>query len=53
MRGLEAVVAIDQLRDELDTLKVPKRDSSGLHGEIPPRTATSWSSSSSPSPPTA
>ncbi len=32
--ALNAVVAIDQLRDELDTLKVPKRDSSGLHGEI-------------------
>src|SRR5467141_5469773 len=32
--ALNAVVAIDQLRDELDSLKVPKRDSSGLHGEI-------------------
>ncbi len=32
--ALNAVVAIDQLRDELDTLKVPKRDSSVLHGEI-------------------
>jgi len=34
MPALNAVVAIDQLRDELDTLKVPKRDSSGLHSEI-------------------
>ena len=32
--ALNAVVAIDQLRDELDTLHVPKRDPAGLHGEI-------------------
>src|SRR3954470_5654544 len=31
--ALNAVVAIDQLREELDTLKVPKRESM-LHGEI-------------------
>jgi len=31
--ALNAVVAIDQLRDELDTLKVPKREA-GAHGEI-------------------
>jgi serine protease Do len=32
--ALNAVVAIDQLREELDTLKVPKRDPAALHGEI-------------------
>ena len=32
--ALNAVVAIDQLRDELDTLKVPRRDASSLHSEI-------------------
>ena len=32
--ALNAVVAIDQLRDELETLKVPKRDPAGLHSEI-------------------
>jgi S1-C subfamily serine protease len=32
--ALNAVVAIDQLRDELDTLKVPKRDPAGLHADI-------------------
>jgi serine protease Do len=32
--ALNAVVAIDQLREELDTLKVPKRDPAVLHGEI-------------------
>ncbi len=32
--ALNAVVAIDQLRDELDTLRVPKRDPAGLHSEI-------------------
>jgi serine protease Do len=32
--ALNAVVAIDQLRDELDTLKVPKRDAAGLHSDI-------------------
>src|SRR5438067_941912 len=32
--ALNAVVAIDQLRDELDTLHVPKRDPAGLHSEI-------------------
>ena len=32
--ALNAVVAIDQLRDELDTLHVPKRDPAGLHNEI-------------------
>ena len=31
--ALNAVVAIDQLRDELDSLKVPKREAT-LHGEI-------------------
>ena len=31
--ALNAVVAIDQLREELDTLKVPKRDP-GLHNDI-------------------
>jgi len=31
--ALNAVVAIDQLRDELDTLKVPRREAT-LHGEI-------------------
>src|SRR2546422_11101212 len=31
--ALNAVVAIDQLRDELDTLKVPRREPT-LHGEI-------------------
>src|SRR3954468_8404563 len=31
--ALNAVIAIDQLRDELDTLKVPRRDPS-LHSEI-------------------
>ena len=29
--ALNAVVAIDQLRDELETLKVPKRDPSAMH----------------------
>jgi len=32
--ALNAVIAIDQLRDELDTLKVPKRDPAGLHADI-------------------
>jgi len=32
--ALNAVVATNQLRDELDTLKVPKRDSSGAAREI-------------------
>jgi serine protease Do len=32
--ALNAVVAIDQLRDELDTLKVPKRDPAGVHNDI-------------------
>jgi len=32
--ALNAVVAIDQLREELDTLKVPKRDLAGLHSEL-------------------
>lgn len=32
--ALNAVVGIDQLRDELDSLHVPKRDPAGLHGEI-------------------
>lgn len=32
--ALNAVVAIDQLRDELETLKVPKRDPAGTHSEI-------------------
>src|SRR5205085_3893702 len=32
--ALNAVVAIDQLRDELDTLKVPRRDPAGLHNDI-------------------
>jgi serine protease Do len=32
--ALNAVVAIDQLRDELDTLKVPKRDPAGLRSDI-------------------
>src|SRR3954463_7178716 len=32
--ALNAVVAIDQLRDELDTLKVPRRDPAGAHNEI-------------------
>lgn len=32
--ALNAVVAIDQLRDELDTLRVPKREPAGLHSEI-------------------
>jgi serine protease Do len=31
--ALNAVVAIDQLREELDTLKVPKRDP-GLHNDV-------------------
>src|SRR3954468_1862430 len=31
--ALNAVVAIDQLREELDTLKVPKRDPAGAHGD--------------------
>jgi serine protease Do len=32
--ALNAVIAIDQLRDELETLKVPRRDLAGLHAEI-------------------
>ena len=32
--ALNAVVAIDQLRDELDTLHVPKRDPAGSHADI-------------------
>jgi len=32
--ALNAVVAIDQLREELETLKVPKRDPAGVHNEI-------------------
>ena len=32
--ALNAVIAIDQLRDELETLKVPRRDPAGLHSEI-------------------
>ncbi|HUJ28671.1 MAG TPA: serine protease [Myxococcales bacterium] len=32
--ALNAVVGIDQLRDELDTLHVPRRDPAGLHSEI-------------------
>jgi serine protease Do len=32
--ALNAVVAVDQLRDELDTLKVPKREPAGLHADI-------------------
>ena len=32
--ALNAVVAIDQLREELETLKVPKRDPAGAHNEI-------------------
>ena len=32
--ALNAVVAIDQLREELETLKVPRRDLSALHSEI-------------------
>jgi serine protease Do len=32
--ALNVVVAIDQLKDELDTLKVPKRDAAGARGEI-------------------
>jgi serine protease Do len=32
--ALNAVVAIDQLRDELDSLKVPRRDPAGLHADI-------------------
>jgi serine protease Do len=32
--ALNAVVAIDQLREELETLKVPKRDLAGLHIDI-------------------
>jgi serine protease Do len=32
--ALNAVVAIDQLRDELDTLHVPKRDPAGTHPDI-------------------
>jgi len=32
--ALNAVVAVDQLREELETLKVPKRDPAGVHNEI-------------------
>src|SRR6266436_3282548 len=32
--ALNAVVAIEQLREELETLKVPKRDLAGLHNEL-------------------
>jgi serine protease Do len=32
--ALNAVVAIDQLRDELETLRVPRRDPAGSHAEI-------------------
>src|SRR5207245_9812545 len=32
--ALNAVVAVDQLREELETLKVPKRDPAGAHNEI-------------------
>ena len=32
--ALNAVIAIDQLRDELETLKVPRRDPAGLHTDI-------------------
>jgi len=32
--ALNAVVAIDQLRDELETLKVPRRDLSSAHSEV-------------------
>ena len=32
--ALNAVVGIDQLRDELETLRVPRRDPAGMHNEI-------------------
>jgi len=32
--ALNAVVAVDQLRDELETLKVPRRDLAAAHSEI-------------------
>lgn len=32
--ALNVVIGIDQLRDELETLKVPKRDPAGAHNEI-------------------